>query len=318
MMPDLMPHQAPPKNLELPSAELISRFGYGGAAIDDISGVWQDSRVFKLTATTKAVIKRWSASAILQVVNESIVLSAIECADGSLCARQLQCSDGKKLAFDRNGTIWTAYEFVDADNGSAIPPSQLAAKAMARLHGVSAAAARAGTRIEEVLETYQRFRRRAKSSLSPQLQGFLDTFETYGVGRIDEIKFHSPIAIIHGDFVIENMIVKKQSAVLFDFEFSRKDHRIFDLCSLTWGPRQQSGAVILNDPVYFSTVVGHYRSIVEDFLPVSCAEVALLLPAALARTMLILGDIEPDQPGRVDTIASAGLALPNWFEKLDI
>lgn len=126
---------------------------------------------------------------------------------------------------------WTRYEWIRGEPVTGATPTHasIAGGVLARLHDSSSGGESAsGSRLTEVAGALAR--------LEPVLHNVcwastLVRCVQQLTARLAEI-CSLPRAIIHGDFILDNMLVTEDGPRLVDFEFSRRDLRIFDLAPL--------------------------------------------------------------------------------------
>jgi Ser/Thr protein kinase RdoA (MazF antagonist) len=198
-------------------------------------------------------------------------------------------------------TGWTRYEWIQgaALDDANIESASLAGQLLANLHNCgSDAGALTPTRLASVAPSFAQLRPlvadwSCTASLAEQVRE-LDARRSV----LDTL----PRAIIHGDFILDNIVVDATRARLVDFEFVRHDIRIFDLAPRIAPRRLASGAFELASPRFVEALVSAYASALHE--PLTEVERVLLPRVVVAHWLLVAADLAKRD------LAAARMVLP--------
>lgn len=280
----------------MPAAVLRAFGGSGGhVTVRALAHPWGWASTFAVRGANgvQFALRRWrGAEARARMRREAVLLRALCDRGFDRLARPEPTVSGAGW-YDAGDESWTRYEWVTgaALDDASPAVAQVVGPLLAELHAASRGAQDDGeSRIAGVPA--------AVRAIRPLVEGhtWLDLLDARAreiAARTRELEA-LPRAIVHGDAILDNVIRDDSTFRLVDFEFVRRDVRIFDLASAIAPRRLADGRFELAAPAYTEALVRAYADAVLE--PMTPPERALLPLVTAAHWMLVTADVVAHDP----------------------
>lgn len=124
-----------------------------------------------------------------------------------------------------------------------------------------------------------------------------------------------PVAVIHGDFNLDNIIEFQKDYFLIDFEFTRPDFRILDFSELIVPKRDKSGKFIFSNRAFVNKVLDSYNETAGEEFALSREEKKLIPLITLLHFLLILKDLMIFKSDFILTVCQTIKELLDFYRK---
>lgn len=249
---------------------------------------WSNTAIVACPGGDRFVLRRWrGAAAIARLVREGKLLDEL-CSRGfTELARREPTVSGTPCHIEAD-VGWSRYQWIRGEPLQTADASAaaLAGRLLASLHNSGAAAGQPAlgrlAGISPALDRAQPLLQRA---------GLADALATC-VAEISAQRSRLealPSAIVHGDFILDNIVVSEVGPHLVDFEFVRHDLRVFDLAPLIAPCRLPDGSFEAASPAFLRRAIARYAEALA--VPLTADERELLPLIAVAHWLLVLADI---------------------------
>lgn len=301
--------------------QIIESFGLGQdiAEFKALPHPWNESHTFMCVVDDKKyVVRRWRGDdRLARMHEENARINDLKEAGFSKLSLPLPTSDDGFCFIDDDNVGWTAYEYVDGGHISTanFATAKQAGKVLAELHDTSLSAdfnyAGFASRLQKLPDVLKRMKQGEGCELAQKIERQV----------LPKLKsaFVSPVTTIHGDFIFENLLMRNGDVILIDFEFSRKDHRLFDVAAATVAPlRNDQGEYILADRDFMKGFIGSYAQEGASATPLTQQEISLIPAFSAAHFAFVYDDLTQGQcPFNDEALRVLDFALSgelDWIE----
>jgi Ser/Thr protein kinase RdoA (MazF antagonist) len=263
-------------------------YGYDPDTAERLPHPWGIERAFRVRALARpdAALKVWSGDpALARLKREVQHLDHLGASGFRSFARMLPAADGRRWVEAGDGLGWSAYEYVAGPPlDSAAPASaHVVGRLLASLHRIGPRERPSPSRLDELDAIFER----AQRDGSPA-----SVCAAMGRGARPELRL-LPRACIHGDFNLENILLRQGEPVLIDFEFARWDVRLFDFAALVAPFRRPSGAFARASDAFLNAVADAYDEQMGE-ARLTARERSLFGVAAVVHALFIVADLESE------------------------
>lgn len=274
--------------------DVLNAFNLSSSAeIKKFPHPWEESHTFLVSdKSSRIVLRRWRGEErIGRMQVEAPFLVSLLAVGFNECARVIHPQSQVPWIIDGSGVGWTGYEYVKGkplesiDNSSA----RIVGGLMARFHNATS---------KIMLESVASWDRSAAfliRSMHQMLEkdGCLSGGEMLEIARFVKERIFPKLAdysslprkFIHGDLMLDNIIISKDSSCLIDFEFVREAPRMLDFASAFAPIRDRDGRFITAHRDYIKDLIAAYECEVDCRL--SQEEISFLPVGAIIRACLI-------------------------------
>ena len=274
------------------SREILFAFGIEQNWHDlrPLSHPWGVTNTFCIKG--EIVLRRWKSERINRMKNEILVLEHLARTRVKNVEKLKKTIYGSYFYMDSRGDGWTGYACIDGTHPmlADMQAGQVAGSLLGNLHAanreIGAFATSASDRLFHLPDVIERM-------LDDQTDNSI-TIRRLGRGVSDLIqpRFEAllslPEALIHGDFVLENVLVGTDVRSLIDFEFSRVDKRLFDFGAAVAPMRTNSGDFQMASRTFLKGLISAYSL---SGNPLSASELELLPSMAAAHYSFVFDDL---------------------------
>jgi Ser/Thr protein kinase RdoA (MazF antagonist) len=270
---------------------------------------WIEPHTYYVDRPSKGlVLRRWDGEErINRMQKESEILRLLHFVGFRKLPRPVYPADGKPWFIDGSEVGWTAYQYVRGSHISEASEdtARVAGKALAELHSFGnsmlAVYGEWSSRLLEIPDAIKRMLSVAKGEHGERINRIGQILESRIIPKLDEL-LTLPAAAIHGDYVLENIILSDSGTILVDFEFSRIDVRIFDHVGMIAPMRDARGDFVIADESFLRAFLFQYE---EGHQALTPAEIFHFSMIAAARFCLIYDGLSKIGNPRKETALQA-------------
>jgi len=277
--------------------QVLATFGVCGVvtAISPGRNPWRSTNTLLVRGDRSLAIRRWEGKQAIErmFAEESLltVLSTTEFRDFAFPIRSL---DGRGHVFTSSEVAWTAYELLTGVSPDALHPAtpQIVGALLAKFHSASAQLSQHNLRSSRLVALPEALTRLGLVATLLSNVRLFSGLRSLGQAISDNLEelVILPWGLIHGDFVLENILVSDR-ARLVDFEFARSDLRLFDFAALSAPQRHDNGSFLIASPVFLDRLVESYQCTTSSGMQLSAAERRALPLIAAAHWSFVADDL---------------------------